>query len=137
MREQFGVGTLLIHDGRVLLLKRADNDEFQPGEWGLPAGGIEKGEKENKAALREIFEEIGYRAKLEELRFVEKVDWQDDKEIIHFSIFRLDLEKGVEVRLDSSEHSESRWVKIEEIREIPRLIRNAYEVIESAYKKSN
>lgn len=42
----------------VLLMRRAGRDHH--GEWGLPAGGIEKGETPEQAARRETQEEAGY-----------------------------------------------------------------------------
>jgi 8-oxo-dGTP pyrophosphatase MutT (NUDIX family) len=52
-------GTLLIHDGRVLLLKRAASAEDAPNTWGLPGGHIEDGETPEEAARREYGEECG------------------------------------------------------------------------------
>lgn len=45
-------------DKEVLLLKRAGGDHS--GEWGFPAGKIEKGETPQQAAKRETEEEVGY-----------------------------------------------------------------------------
>lgn len=45
-------------DREVLLLKRAGDDHH--GEWGLPAGHVEKGERPVEAAHRETREETGY-----------------------------------------------------------------------------
>lgn len=51
-------GIMLIHDGRVLLLKRAA-DSDHGGTWGLPGGHIEDGETPEQAARREYGEECG------------------------------------------------------------------------------
>lgn len=42
----------------ILLMRRAGANHH--GEWALPAGGIEKGERPQEAALRETREEAGY-----------------------------------------------------------------------------
>jgi 8-oxo-dGTP pyrophosphatase MutT (NUDIX family) len=47
--------------GRVLLLQRSQEGDM-PGLWALPGGKIEDGETAAQAALRETFEETGYRA---------------------------------------------------------------------------
>lgn len=44
-------------DGRVLLIRRADN-----GHWALPAGAMELGESITDCAAREVREETGLRA---------------------------------------------------------------------------
>ena len=51
------VGTLTIHDEKVLLCKRA----IQPrvGKWTLPAGFMENGESSLNGAIRETKEEAG------------------------------------------------------------------------------
>lgn len=52
-------GIMLIHDGRVLLLKRAASAKDSPETWGLPGGHIEDGETPETAARREYGEECG------------------------------------------------------------------------------
>ena len=48
--------------GEILLEKRADN-----GWWGLPGGHIDVGESVEQAAVREIWEETGIRARVRRL----------------------------------------------------------------------
>ncbi len=47
--------------GRVLLLKRAENDEIFPGQWDLPGGGFKEGKDQDSSAtiVREAREETG------------------------------------------------------------------------------
>ena len=47
------------HDGRVLMLQRAGDDDVLPGAWELPGGGIDPGETAREAAARELHEEAG------------------------------------------------------------------------------
>ena len=53
-------GILFVHDGRVLLLKRAASAKDHPGTWGLPGGHVEAGETSEQAARRETREEVGH-----------------------------------------------------------------------------
>lgn len=46
-------------DGKVLLVKRSDDEENFPGYWALPGGKVEDGEELEDAALREAQEEVG------------------------------------------------------------------------------
>jgi len=52
-----GVGAVIVDEGRVLLIRRA-----QPplqGEWSLPGGAVELGETLEQAICREVLEETG------------------------------------------------------------------------------
>ena len=52
-----GVGSVIIQDGRVLLVKRA-HPPIQ-GQWSIPGGVLEVGEMVRDAAIREAREETG------------------------------------------------------------------------------
>jgi 8-oxo-dGTP diphosphatase len=52
-----GVSVLVIHEARVLLVKRGR--EPGRGFWALPGGRVEAGESAEAAAVREVAEETG------------------------------------------------------------------------------
>ena len=56
-RPIVGVGAVIVHDGRVLLVKR----RYEPlaGQWSLPGGALELGETLETGLSREIKEETG------------------------------------------------------------------------------
>ena len=54
-------GGVIVRDGRVLLVHRARH-----GDWSLPKGKLDEGETWEQAAVREVAEETGLRATLEE-----------------------------------------------------------------------
>ena len=51
------VSSVVLIDGKILMLKRPENSHSYPGRWSLCAGKIEKGESPDQAAVREIAEE--------------------------------------------------------------------------------
>jgi ADP-ribose pyrophosphatase len=59
-----GVGAIVIHEGRILLVKRASS----PGKgfWAIPGGLVELGETVREAAEREILEETGISVRAKE-----------------------------------------------------------------------
>lgn len=61
-RKASACAVVLDVDGRVLLHRRSDN-----GCWGLPGGGIERGETAEQAVVREVREETGYEVEAERL----------------------------------------------------------------------
>lgn len=56
-RPFVGVGAVIVHEGRVLLVKR----RYEPlaGRWSLPGGGVELGETLEASVAREMLEETG------------------------------------------------------------------------------
>lgn len=52
---------VVVRDGQVLLVRRAHQPDM--GKWGFPGGKIELGESVQAAAVRELFEETGLRAR--------------------------------------------------------------------------
>jgi len=57
-RPFVGVGGVIVHDGRVVLVKR----RFEPlaGQWSIPGGAVEAGETLEACVAREMIEETGF-----------------------------------------------------------------------------
>ena len=53
-----GVGAVIVHEGRVVLVKR----RFEPlaGKWSIPGGAVEIGETLEACVAREMLEETGF-----------------------------------------------------------------------------
>ncbi|NLY85837.1 MAG: NUDIX hydrolase [Tissierellia bacterium] len=58
MIEEVSAGGVVIFSNTILLLKKFN------GDWVLPKGRVEKNEKIEEAALREVLEESGVRAEI-------------------------------------------------------------------------
>ena len=65
VRPHVGVGILLIRNGKLLLVKRKYDPDA--GYWSIPGGRVELGEKTERAAEREGFEETGFKVKVVKL----------------------------------------------------------------------
>lgn len=52
-----GVGAVIVHNGKVLIARRA-NPPLQ-GEWSIPGGALDLGEKLRDGVAREVLEETG------------------------------------------------------------------------------
>jgi 8-oxo-dGTP pyrophosphatase MutT (NUDIX family) len=60
--ERRAARVLLLADGSVLLIKGLDPAHPDAGTWWLtPGGGVDDGETIQSAAVREVFEETGFR----------------------------------------------------------------------------
>jgi 8-oxo-dGTP diphosphatase len=58
-----GVGAVVLHQGRILLVKRAKDPG--KGKWSIPGGGVELGETIFAAAEREVMEECSVKVAIE------------------------------------------------------------------------
>jgi 8-oxo-dGTP diphosphatase len=59
MIERHSAGGLIIHKGKVLTISWTTHEYIC-----FPKGGINKGERSEQAAVREVFEETGYNARV-------------------------------------------------------------------------
>ena len=114
-----GVGALVIHEGKVLLVKRG----IQPnkGLWAVPGGSLELGESLVACAERETLEETGVVIRGENLIYV--FDYrerdQDDRIRYHFVIVDV-LGKYVSGEpVGGDDAMEAHWVAKEEILHLP------------------
>lgn len=102
-----GIALVSRQTGETLFLKRAGDDHG--GEWNFPGGGIESGETEEAAALRELFEETGHRLPDDESRtYVGKVINSD----IEYTTFAQKVDDKFEPKLNG-EHSAFRWASLD------------------------
>ncbi len=62
---RIAVDGVLIKEGKILLVKRG-KEPFK-GKYALPGGFLEYGERTEEGVLREVFEETGVKAKVEDL----------------------------------------------------------------------
>jgi len=93
------------YKGKILLLRRSDDDTQGGGQWGCPGGAVDANETPRTAILREISEEIG-------LKFSEKDFIPSGEYYVHTKygafkhhIFRIVLKEIPDIKL-SDEHSE-------------------------------
>lgn len=60
-----GVGVLVVHEGKVLLVRRTMSPEI--GKWSIPAGFVDRGEDPRETAVREALEETNLHVEIEGL----------------------------------------------------------------------
>ncbi len=106
------VKTVVMHDGKVLVLKRQRTDEISPGEWDLPGGRLEQAEDPTAGAVREGAEEAGLLiTDIEPLHVL--VQGAGEELMI---IFHTTVEHNA-VTL-SGEHNDYRWISPTEFAEL-------------------
>ncbi len=80
-----GVGAVLVHEGRVLLVQRGH--EPAKGQWSLPGGLIDVGESLREAVTREVREETGLIVEpVELIELLERIHRDGDRVRYHYVI---------------------------------------------------
>jgi ADP-ribose pyrophosphatase YjhB (NUDIX family) len=107
-----GVGAVIFHDNKVLLVKRGKEPGY--GKWSIPRGAIELGETLKEGVLREVKEETGL--ELEIGGIVEVLDWvgRDENNRIKYHYVLVDFWcKCLSLELNpSSDVLDARWVQL-------------------------
>ena len=109
-----GVGGVVIHRNRVLLIRRGS--EPLKGEWSIPGGLLELGEEMVEAARRELWEETGLKVEpLAVLEVFERIFRALQRVRYHFVIVDfVCLLRGGKLR-PGSDVLEARWVRREDM----------------------
>lgn len=112
-----GVGVVVIKDGCVLLIRRAKLPKA--GEWSLPGGRTDWGERLRETAAREVFEETGIEAEIGVLLdVVDYVERNESGEVLHhFALVDyLGYWRGGEP-VAGDDAAEARWAPLDRLAE--------------------
>ncbi len=127
-----GVGGVIVHRGRVLLVRRGS--EPLKGQWSIPGGMLELGEDLGEAARRELKEETGLEVEpLEVLTVFDRIHRRGRRVKYHFVIvdFACRLKRG---RLKpASDVLDARWVRRQDLPQY-NLTERATAVVLQAYE---
>jgi 8-oxo-dGTP diphosphatase len=97
-------------DGKVLLMKRCEDDDIYPGHWDTPGGHLHIGESAVDGLKREVHEETSLRVK----RARPVSTWAHETAI---GISFITIDPGGDVQL-SNEHVAFHWFSPEELNDI-------------------
>jgi len=104
-------GILVTSNGKCLLCKRNAYGSL-PGEWSVPAGKIEKGEKAPLAALREFYEEtdLEIETPLSFVGVIKRYNREGSKQTGVLYLFQTEVDQEIYPDLDNAkdgdEHTE-------------------------------
>jgi (d)CTP diphosphatase len=119
------IAAVIQKDGRFLLGKRSPHKNSAPAYWCPVSGRIEANETQEQAVSREVLEEVGL-----VVRAIEKVgefDTHDGSALIHW--WKVEILSGT-AKLMNNEHSELRWVTIEDMQKLEPIFQEDRELFE-------
>ncbi|KYQ91741.1 NUDIX hydrolase family protein [Tieghemostelium lacteum] len=132
------VGALVFNqDNEVLLCRRSSNKKIEVGKWQFPQGGVNPGEDNYNAVIREIKEEIGLDVSLESLRYVSRIEqplsymFPDPEgrhhhgQLIHWYLFHLPKSMSNLINLnveDPPEFDQFQWIPFQTYIDQPHMM---------------
>ena len=110
--------------GDILVQKRAANKRQHPNKWGICAGHVDAGETVEAAALRELEEELGFKATINDLEFMFIAKEQEEypngrKNYVFYHNYFMKTNWEVEdYKIETEELSEVKYITFEELEEV-------------------
>ncbi len=117
MSFRVSVESVILHQGKVLLVKRAPNCKVAPGVWNVPAGKVNMLEITPDAVVRETFEETGLRVAVRRFLCECAFEGKVGSEPVYRNMFTyLTVLEGTDpvVKLNN-EHTDYVWVTKEDL----------------------
>ncbi|GAA0329855.1 NUDIX domain-containing protein [Bacillus carboniphilus] len=109
-----GVKGIIVHNGKVLIIKRAQDAHVGGHTWECPGGKLEFGESLEEALIREAKEEVGLDIQVEELLYATTFNTSSTRQVVLLT-FRCSCKENT-ITL-SNEHSEFYWANKDELYE--------------------
>jgi 8-oxo-dGTP pyrophosphatase MutT (NUDIX family) len=119
MKREYSAGGIVLHNGKVLMIKNAALRDPKKAYWGFPKGHIDPGENSRDAAVREIKEETRIEAeiigKLGESQYV--FSRSGERIVKHVDYYLFKYRSG-EIQPQELEVLEVKWFDPEEAMEL-------------------
>lgn len=105
-------------EGKVLILKRNHECEFEPNKWGFPGGKVMPGETTKDGSVRECLEECGIKIKPESVQGIGEVV-NDDSTTSHY--FKGTPENELKL---GDEHQDFAWIDVDDLDDYELILNN-------------
>lgn len=111
--QKIVVTAFIVDGGKVLVVKRSDNESFLPGYWEMPGGKVEFSEHPADALVRECLEEVNLQVKVgRPYRTFSYISNDGNRHTVEIDYLCTPFSKEVEI---SSAHTEYRWISRDEL----------------------
>ena len=112
------VSVIRRNDGRILILKRREDEAVYPGFYTFPGGKIEGNDTIRETLIKEVREECGLQLKPGFVLIKEKAIGRPDGQTSKSLSFLCQAEDPDVVVLDKNDFSDYAWVNLEELRKL-------------------
>lgn len=113
MHQNIGTPVIVFNSDRSKVLLGKRKNSYKAGEYGLPGGRVEIGEKVVDAANRELMEEVGIIP--DKLEFVTTIrEFQGDKDFIHI-VYATNSFSGTVTNTEPEKCEGWEWYPIQEL----------------------
>lgn len=106
---------VIVNEGRVLIVQRANDDEIGGGTWECVGGKIEFGEDLETALLRESKEEVGLSVTVEKILYATTFKTDPTRQVVILTYLCSSNSKDVVL---SNEHSNYKWATKQQLRSL-------------------
>jgi 8-oxo-dGTP pyrophosphatase MutT (NUDIX family) len=101
-------------EGKVLLIQNWHG----PGKWGLPGGGIHKGEEPALSATRELMEETGIALGKDQLRHIVTMPYRENGLQFSCVYFVAELDQAIAADPKLPEVLDAKWVDVRSLSDV-------------------
>lgn len=109
---------IVLDKNKVLIIKRADDETYNPSKWEAPGGKLDKGQDISSALEREVLEETNLVViPIDKVAYYRSGIVSDNVRyngITYIELFGITKRIGGTVHL-SSEHTDFKWITLDEI----------------------
>ncbi len=122
---RYGAVAVIVRQGRLLVIRRSQH-VIAPGYHCFPGGGIEPGESETQALMRELREELNC-----DVRPVKRLGETVSHWRVHLAWWHAELAEDAELVPNPQEVESMHWLTPEEIVGLPNLLDSNREFVDS------
>lgn len=131
--NDISVTALILWEGKVLLVQRANDEDFLPNYWEQAGGKVELEENQEEAIVREVREETGI--EISPIRAYHQFKYMHrNGRVIHEFAYICELIGKQKINL-SSEHQNFKWLVLEELKEIQPMTVSMREIVHRGFQE--
>ncbi len=120
-------------DGKYLVLKRHPREIAHPEQWCFPGGKVDSEYSIEETLIKEVKEESGLEMIPGKIYLKDACFTRPDRQTVKVLAYLCQVKPG-EVKFDTNDFTEARWVTAEELKKLPHVgleeeVRKAEEII--------